>query len=389
MQNHPFSKSLTFKYCLLWTPLLVWYLIGFFFSHSDLFFNQVDVFYYQAGKHWLHQQPLYDGQGNMFVYFPTSAVLFAPLSLLSLHFFELSYRLLSILVITAGVFSFVRDTANSHVARVFFWSLIATIVLSQAALFVGQLHMMTTGLMLLGFSAIAREKWWTAAIWLTLALALKPTSLILFLLALALFPKISVRLICCTLLTFLLSLILQSPHYVINQYSGFINSFHVAMQHDGKNPQQWATLFGAIAFYTNHFIDGFSQFSIRIIAGISVYVLCLRAKIMHDQKTAIYFIVLLGMCYLMLFNSRTENNDYVMVAPLMGYALAVAIAQKKRLISVGVSMGIILIAINWNLCKLITPGHNVWLNPTIITLFLVLMAYPLLSHRTTPKIIYA
>lgn len=375
------TKSTALKISLLWTPLLLWYLCGFFFTHTTAFFHQVDVFYYDAGQHWLHRQDLYDNQANMFVYLPTSAALFTELSLLPLKYFELVFRLISIFVITVGIFSFARDTDDKNPARVFFFSLLTTVFLSQPALFVGQLHIMTTGLMLLAFAAIAREKWWPAAILLTIALAFKPTSLILFLLGMGLFPKLSWRLLLSVLIAFLISLVLQSPHYVLSQYTSFADSFKVAMHHDGNNPQQWATLFGAIAFYTHNTINGFTQFAIRALAGLCVYSLCIIARIRCDKKTAIYFIVTLGMCYLMLFNSRTEDNDYVMVAPLLGYTLGLVVLEKKWLPTMAISLGVILMAANWNLCKFITPGNNIWINPTIIALFSVYIIYRLLQVK--------
>ena len=383
MTSQPLSKSIFLKCCFLWTPILLWYFAGFFFSHSYAFFHQVDIFYYNAGQAWLHKNALYNGQANSFVYLPTSAALFSPLSLLPLKLFEMVFRLLSLGVITLGIFLFVRDTAKENASRIFFYSLLATVLTSQAALFVGQLHILTTGIMLLGFSAIAREKWWQAAILLTLALALKPTSLILFLLAFALYPKqLSLRLTFCALLAFGLSFVLQSPDYVLNQYISFAHNFAAAMRHDGNNPQQWATLFGAIAFYTHHFIQGFPQFLTRVLAGLCVFALCITARIKCDKQTAIYFIVTFGMCYLMLFNSRSENNDYVMVAPLIGYALSLAILQKKQSAVCAISLGIILIAFSWNISKLITPGHNIWINPTVVLLFSFYAVYALIGCTT-------
>src|SRR3990167_7318169 len=122
------KKSTALKISLLWTPLLLWYFCGFFFTHSDTFFHQVDVFYYHAGQHWLHGQALYDGQANMFVYLPTSAALFTELSLLPLKYFELIFRLISIFVMTVGIFAFVRDTTNKNPSSVFFWSLLVTVI---------------------------------------------------------------------------------------------------------------------------------------------------------------------------------------------------------------------------------------------------------------------
>lgn len=368
MTRAPFLKIAL----LLWAPIALWYLAAFFFGNENIIFHQVDIFYYNAANGWLHQQPLYNGEGNSFVYFPTTAILLSPLALLPVKLFEVLFRVASIAVLTLGIYQFIAQTNTENPKRVFIITLLATVLTSQAAIFVGQLHVMTTGVLLLAYAALARDRLWFSAILLTLALALKPTSIVLVLLAGLLFPKLSIKLLLMLLIFFALSFITQSPSYVLNQYLAFANSFHVAMHHDANNPQQWATFFGMLAFYYKHWaINGTPQFIVRLLLAGFIFIMCLSAKIKCEKRQALYFIVAFGMMYLMLFNSRTESNDYVMIAPMLGYSLALAWQAKKRLAVMGLGIGIILIAASWNISKWLTPDNNIWINPSVVLLYFI------------------
>jgi hypothetical protein len=355
------------KIMLIWTPLLLWYAAVFFFSHSQKIFRNVDSLYYNAIHYWVSHQPLYVGGLNgRFIYFPTTVALFSPFAGVSLKTFELIYHLISVFFLTLGVYFFTKSISKNNTKNIFYITLIVTMFLSQAAFFQGQLHFMTTGILLLGYAAIAREKWWQSAIWLALALALKPTSIVLCLLALALYPKVSWRLLLCTLLFFLFPFFLEPTHYVAGQYSAFVTNFLMDMHFDGNHPEHWATVFGVIAFYFHYLVVGSTQFIIRILAAFSVFGLCVYIKMHYSKKEAAFFIFTLGMCYLMLFNSRTENNDYIMIAPAIGYSLALAVNQKKLWEIIGFSSVIFLLMMNWNLSKVLTPHNNTWLSPTLI-----------------------
>lgn len=374
------------KIVLIWTPLLLWYFVVFFFSHSQKIFLNVDSLYYGAVQHWVNHQSLYVGGLNgRFIYFPTTTALFSPLAGLSLKAFELIYHLISVLFLTLGVYCFTKNISKNNASRIFYITLICTMLLSQAAFFQGQLHFMTTGVMLLGYAAIAKEKWWQGAIWLALALALKPTSIVLYLLALALYPKVTWRLLLCTTLFFLFPFLLEPVHYVAGQYSAFVNNFLMDMHFDGNHPEHWATAFGAIAFYFHYLVVGSTQFIIRIFAALTVFGLCIYIKMHCSKKEAVFFIFTLGMCYLMLFNSRTENNDYIMIAPAIGYSLALAIDQKKISEIIGFSLIVFLLMMNWNISKVLTPHNNTWLSPTLIVGYsiwlLILICVPRIKSR--------
>lgn len=384
----PIPVKSALKIMLLWSPILLWYAVVFFFPHSPAIFQGVDRIYDHAAVRWLHQQFLYVGTGNgRFVYLPTMAALFSPAALLPLKSFEIVFRVTSVIAMSSGIYYFSRYIAIIDAKRAFFIMLLSTVLLSQGAFFQGQLHILTTGIMLLGYVAIVREKFWQSAAWLTLAVALKPTSLVLYLLAAGLYPqKLIARLIVCGVIAYLSSFFLQSPHYVIAQYHAFVKSFEVDMQYDATHAGHWATLFGAIAFYTHHAVKGVVQFGVRLAAAFGLWVILWRVKLKADPKTLIYFLLTAGMCYLMLFNSRTENNDYVMLAPMMGYSLFLAMRDQKIISAICLGLGIFLLAMNWDISKLMTPENNVWLSPSVVFIYFIYLLRQCLNQRATGSI---
>ncbi|OGT51059.1 MAG: hypothetical protein A3E84_04380 [Gammaproteobacteria bacterium RIFCSPHIGHO2_12_FULL_42_13] len=378
-------KNTALKITLLWAPLLAWYLIGFFITRSPKYFLTVDTIYFSAGKAWLAAQPLYQCEGNgCFVYFPTSAAFFSLFSWMPLKLAELIFRLLSVTMLTLGIFAFCKTTDAKHYLHRYFFALLATILLTQPALFNGQCHVLTTGLLLLGFASIAAQKIWRASFFLALALALKPTSIVLCLLAPFIYPKLRFQLLATILIIFLLPFIHFSPSYVLDSYIDFIRRFHEAMQFDAQNADNWATLFGAIAFYSGHAINGGIQFWIRLLAALLTLALCLYMKKKCSLQHLVFFTFTLAMCYLMLFNSRTENNDYMMIAPMLGYTLSLVLCKRRWIPTIAMGTGIILICANWELTRFITPDNNIWISPTVIaffTFYFVLREKPLCQKK--------
>lgn len=365
------TKSIS-KILLLWLPILLWYAIALLTEPGHALLWEVDGnYYYPAAQHWLSGTALYNGTGYGFVYLPTTALLLAPLGLLPMVAFEVLFRIISITFLSMGIYQFVISTTNTNQKQAFFFSLLSTVLISQAAFMVGQMHILTTGVLLLGFAAITREKWWQAAIFLTLSLALKPTSIVLFLLGMGLYPKLGWRLALTTLIALASSFILQSPAYVWAQYQSFFSNFMVAMHFDSHHAANWATFFGAIAFYTGHQVNGMLQFGSRIAMAFVVFLIAIYSRLKLDRQQAVFFIFTLGMCYLMLFNSRTEDNDYLMIAPILGYTLFLAWQERNKILLWAISLAIFGLVINWTLSRAITPHNNLWLSPTIITLFTI------------------
>src|SRR3990167_6712201 len=123
-------KIAPYKISLLWVPLLLWYIIGFFTTNFAYYFLTVDAIYFNAGNLWRHAQPLYHCAGNgCFVYFPTAAAFFSLFSLLPLKWAEMIFRLISVGVLTWGIFSFCLSTARKHFNLVYFFSILTIFIL--------------------------------------------------------------------------------------------------------------------------------------------------------------------------------------------------------------------------------------------------------------------
>ncbi|MCX7125742.1 MAG: glycosyltransferase family 87 protein [Gammaproteobacteria bacterium] len=369
------------KSLFIWLPLFIlWYLPNAL-KHR-LACGNVSALYYHAAQNWLHQLPLYTCPGNdCFVYFPTTASLFLPFASLSLPVYSVIFLFLSLVLLTFGIYCFARHISEGDQKRAFFFSLLITAVFSKGALVCGQMHAIMIGFLLLGYVAIAREKFWQAALYLTLAVALKPTAIVLYLLALALYPKLSLKLLTVTVLFFLATFITQSPHYVLTQYAAYPQRFLDDMRFDAGHGGDWATFFGAINFYTHHVINGATQFGIRLLSALLTFLFCLFVRIKCNTKEAVYFILALGLCYLMLFNSRTENNDYMMIAPMVGYSLALAIDQKKYWDAYSLGFGVILVVIIMDV-RILQFGNIVWYSPTAIFIWLLYLLLKIHRHRS-------
>lgn len=361
---------------LVWVLLLAWYVIAFLCSNHPGLPYQVDSIYYRAAQHFFHEQPLYDCKGDgCFVYFPTTAILVAPISFLPIKIADVIFRIISASILTTGMYYFCKNIGKTQLKRTFFVMTITAACIAQPAFFVGQLHMITTGLLLLGYAKIVEEKWWQSAILISLALALKPTSIVLYALAIGLFPRLTLKILVVTTFIFLLSLIARSPHYVLSQYIAYPQRFLVDMRFDANNGGHWATFFGAVAFYTHYAINGGAQFLIRMVMAVVVFILSWIAKNKMDKQDALFFIVAIAMTYLMLFNSRSESNDYVMVSPILGYFLATFIEDKKWFWASGFIVAIILITMSWTIAKWLTPHNNIWMNPSVISVFAVYLLW--------------
>ena len=100
-----------------------------------------------------------------------------------------------------------------------------------------------------------------------------------------------------------------------------------------------------------------------------VFGLCLWSRLRQPRIYTLMIIFALGMVYLMLFNSRTENNDYIMVAPAIAFTCMLAWDQKYYGVVVFHLCVMLALILNWSLCKVLTPHHSLWLSPLVVTCY--------------------
>jgi alpha-1,2-mannosyltransferase len=283
--------------------------------------------YLDAANLWMHGKALYNSTGRGFIYLPQSAVLFIPFAYLSKFSFaaaEIVWRLVSLLLLIYALWHFASLVDKKFVARTFFIVTAATLPLVFSSARNGQFNTILEVLMLFAVCSIAKEQWFQAVFYLVLGFALKPTMVVLLLLLWGLYRPLWWRLPLGLFAVLIFPFFTQEPHYVIAQYLGSIDMLQIAST-VGSNNTDWAQIFGLLAqlklMPTQLFQD-----LIRVIVAIFVFYSGVLVKQKFNKNHAAIFLYALATIYLMLFNPRTEGNDYGIVAPAIGVFISLFLA---------------------------------------------------------------
>jgi len=334
----------------------------------------VSLVYWLAGKSWLFQQPLYTGG---YIYPPQSAIFYIPLSILPFSLSEVIWRILSLGVFAYGLYQFsiltqAYDTSTQSKSLGFHFLImtLVTLLVSFSSARNGQMHLLTTGIMMLAVAEIPAQKWTKVAILMLLAFTLKPTALVLLLLIGALYRPIAWRLIIGFIIFLIFPFLTQSPHYVFSQYELFLKILQV--RHDAGVKEEFAQLFGML-MQAGWVFSAEIQTLIRGICAVVVLGLCYLIKKRASIIASAIWLFVLSMCYLMLLNPATEGNDYIMLAPAIGFVMCYAASHKNYFLVGFLTFLLVIFHGSYYIAKALTPGHKVWIDPFIGCVFSVIV----------------
>jgi len=222
-----------------------------------------------------------------------------------------------------------------------------------------------TGLMLLAAHDVARACWWRATAWLLLSLAVKPLSVVLVLLFMAIERPLIGRLLAGAVALALIPFVTQHPSYVLQQYAGFIHNSTTAA-HMGVVTQGWAHLFSALRI-AGADVPERVQTVFRLIAAAGTLALSFLARRRFAAPRAAVFVYAFAALYLVLFSPRTENNTYMMLAPVIALFLAEAFLVEKPRPARWLFAALTLIMIGGRpVQRLLMPqAEAVWLSPLL------------------------
>jgi len=199
--------------------------------------------------------------------------------------------------------------------------------LSWSSALNGQSTLTMAGLVMLGVGEIARHRYWRAAALMTLALAVKPLAIVMLLIAAVFWPRVALRLPVTCGLALLVPFLLKSPEYVISQYIDCATMLRDAAHLGAQKP--WAQLFGMLQVAEIEFSESF-QTKARVVAALLTLAAAWHTRRRLAEARALLYLYALATCYLMLFNPRTENNSYAMLAPAIGWCCAEAVLLERR-----------------------------------------------------------
>lgn len=293
--------------------------------------------YRQASeKWWVGKESPYDMSQGGYLYLPQEAILYTPYQILPKRVGEPLWRWTGLALLAAGLWRVSGLMNPGHRNRLF---LSATILVIPAALSSarnGQVNLPLAGLMLLAAADLARARWNAATLWLLLAVMLKPIALAPALLAAACFAPLRLRLLGGFLLCLGAAWIHPDPSYVTAEYRHFWEKFLLAGQPASNT---FSDFFGMLWHWGFHpspaVISG-----IRAVAAVVALLLSLQLvrRFREDAFQQAFGVMLVAVLYLMLFNPRTEENSYVMLAGftalLAGEAILSAILSPALLLTI-------------------------------------------------------
>ncbi len=341
--------------------------------------STVTLQYATASNHWLQGDNLYRSDGHGFLYLPQAAILFIPFTLLPSALSEIAWRMLTVSVFAGGVFRLCRTAETGSGVRLFPLVTCVTIPLTWSAARNGQATLIIAGLMMLTVEELSRHNWWRAAILLSVGLAFKPLILVLILLVAGIYRPMLGRLLVGIGVVIAIPYVRGNGHYATTQYVAFAEMLGAAAYEGTHHP--WAHLFGLLQTVGIE-VSGSVQMAIRFGAAALTLLAGWHAhRRLPASRCPPYLFAIAG-CYLMLFNPRTENNTYALVAPAIGLLCAEAFLVQRN-----TALGWVLVLLATGIVgsfeigrRLVPTAHPVWLAPLMCVGFTALLLGQLLRE---------
>ncbi len=330
-----------------------------------------------GARHWWADMPLYDNYQftehiDGFRYSPTFAVAVTPLYLLPSCLGSMAWELLNLVLLVCGLHVLVRDVLPGD------WPpqregvfLTLTLIGSTVSIWSGQSNALTLALILFGLAAVRRERWWTAALMLALAVAVKLWPIAIVLLLMACRPRqLTGRFLAvCGILAFV-PFLTRPPEIVAGQYQQWYSALVGPLRDRWPGYRDawtvWEQLAALLHCQANQLTAHFAFMGVQLLTAAGVLGWCLwqrrrleigtapiggnaplptcgRCPASHElhlsaaprvgqsQPSGHLLTLLLSMwaSWQMLFGPATEQLTYIIIAPSAGWAVMVSLAEKR------------------------------------------------------------
>jgi hypothetical protein len=222
---------------------------------------------------------------------------------------------------------------------------------------------------------IAGKRWTLAALWLLLGLALKPVIAVMLAITAILYKPMRWRLVLGGVLLLASPFLTQHPAYVWAQYKQYMLKLPVAGSPDEFD--YFSDIFGMIGAAGIN-IPTAIRTAVRIAAAVGALFLCRLALNRWGHIRGTLFFFGFNVCYLMLFNPRTENNTYVIAGMAMALFAAWALLYDRQHAVGGILVAMILAT---SASYEITRGINHWVCPGLCLIFSAYLTGMLLLDR--------
>jgi len=312
-------------------------------SRNDLFPT-----YQQAGVAWLQGQPLYHTHQG-FIYTPPVAALFALFAWIPPNLGAAFWRLLNVVAFLATALWWFRRNAPHPDADRQGIFLLLLFPISLGNLNNGQVNPLMIALLISAVLLAEARRWTLAALCVAVAAYFKIYPLAVGLLLAVIYPReFSWRLLLVLTGAGLLSLAFQHPAYVIDQYQRWFESRRTDPRRydiDMAPRDLWMLTRAAHAPLTETLYA-----SIQAATAAGLALVCAWGRLHRwPEERLLHATLLLGCSWMLLLGPSTESATYVLLAPLLVYALFAAVRHPIGMRSLlWASYGILLLGLALN-----------------------------------------
>lgn len=314
-------SSIAQRYSLVWVLWLLFISIVLVLKfNTEPSTGNVFHIYRQAGIRFSGGLDLYPASLFYFNYFPSSALFFSPFQSFSFENGGALWRAVNLVLFAAGVRALATLLpllcTRAHQNN-FLWLSLVSLACCWSAARYGQMTLAMTGIALLGFSALSKRQFWRSAVFLSLALALKPTALVFWLLIFVLYKPMRMPLSFSLAIFLLLPFGFQSTEYIIAQYQALPGTLSERVYQPDR---KFANLFHLLSSIGIDF-SLTAQNTSRALAAAWTLWLCRKFTIEFKHSMAVVLSYALASSYILLFGGGIEHNTYALLGPVLGVLL--------------------------------------------------------------------
>jgi alpha-1,2-mannosyltransferase len=339
----PASRSFPFTPANFWGIALAGWTIAFFAvvvrAIAAPHQNTVFTVFRDAGQVWLHGDSLYSQVGK-YLYSPLAAAFFSLFALMPETAAVALWRLLIVGVYLSIFILWLRRFGKDLVPREFLpVGALLLLPLSIGNLNNGQASLLVIGLLLGACVAIEARRWTLGASLIALATYFKIYPLVIGLLFVVIYPqRLALRLFLALLALWLLSLVLQNPQYVLQQYRDWFGCLGADQRRVSGELGSWRD-FWLLLRIARIPITVPAYAVLQALAGIAIAAFCWWARRVAcwEERNLIWTAFTLGCLWITLFGPSTELATYVFLAPSLAFVGAATWASRQSAARVSVS----------------------------------------------------
>jgi hypothetical protein len=335
IRNLNFLERLTIG---IWSVLVVFVCIrGAAAPHSHSCWH---VYYQPAGLNWWQGNELYGRVADTCRYSPLIHAGLAPLARMPERLGGLLWRLLNTGVFLAGMWAWSRHVlpvslTNTQRALLF----LLTLPLVIGNINNAQANLLMFGLLLLGWAALAQERWKSAGAYLALACLIKLYPVAAVMLLLLIYPRrLGFSFIGALVVGLALPFLLHQPEYVARQYGNWLANLRT------DDRTQWvveASYRDLWLLFRNWHVPvttrSYLVIQLMAAAGIALVTLALRWRGV-PSRLLLNAVLGLAVCWMTVCGPTTESSTYCLLGPTLAWAVVAGWQAGSSRFALGLSL---------------------------------------------------